>query len=574
MKNGMTVADYIVRQMQLWDIDTVFGVPGDTVLPLLEALRAAGTPRFIVCRNAESAALMGSAYGKVTGKAAACVADAGPGAVQMLNGVFDARMDRVPLLAIVGEDSFEQPTRTPSVQTNSLYRSATVYNETLSGASQTPRVFGEALRRMSLQGRPVRLGVPKDLWNDNVSDVRFSEVPNGGEYGAEVRTNERVLRRAAELLGRAERPVLFAGIGASRAVPELLRLAEALQAPIVHSLPAAGIVPRDNPWNLGVIGKFGTQAAADVFGRADVILAVGTTWWESQFAADDVKVIQIDLVREHLGLTFPVDIGVWGDATRALQALADGAEPTGREEWVRFVRQARFTLEAEWNSMEHRTDAPLEPGAVIAAVGRALVPDAIVSVDVGNNTFWFSRYMQGPDMKVLLSGHWRTAGFGLPGAVAAKLAEPHRQVVMVGGEGGFGMTMSELLTAVQYNLPIVCVVLSDGRYGEEATRQEAHGQSPFGTDLYEPDWAAFARACGAVGYTVNTYDELQGALHDALPALARGQISVLHVHVARVAPMHPQSWRTAQQWVETGDMSVVPNGSTVNASRIEAGVPQ
>lgn len=605
----MTLADYVVRQMQVWGIDTVFGVPGETVLSLLQSLQAAGKPRFVVCRHAESAALMASAYGKASGKPAACIADAGPGAVQMLNGVYDARMDRVPLLVITGEPRSDRGGFGPGEPTDSVYRAVAVYNETLSGANQAPRLLGNALRRMAGHNRPVRIGVPYHLWDDTVSDARFVEPPGDEDGGAEVRPKERVLAKAAERLARANRPVLFAGLGVAGAVPELLRLARLLQAPIVHSLPAAGIIPPDDEWNLGVIGKFGTQAAADAFGRADVVLTVGTTWWEPEFAADDVQVIQVDIAREHLGMTFPADIGVWGDAALVLHRLAEGVGPrepgehpkshgadgakaedgdesswadgvaerrgdadSPRGEWARFVGRLRFALESEWHEMSHKTEAPLEPGAVIAEVGKSLVPDAVVSVDVGNNTFWFSRYMRGPDMQVLLSGHWRTAGFGLPGAVAAKLAHPHRQVVAVSGDGGFAMSMAELLTAVKYRLPILCVILSDGRYGEEAVRQEAQGHATEATGLYEPDWAAFARACGAAGYTVRDFNDLRRALDDALPALARGQTSVLHVHIARVAPLHPRPVRVTQQWLEPTGVSRSPDLWTIEPEERGASV--
>ena len=182
--SSMTVVEYVVKQMQLWDIDTVFGVPGETVLPLLEQLRVAGEPRFVVCRHEGAAALMASAYAKVTGKPAACVADSGPGAVQMLNGVYDARMDRVPLLAITGElPSDRLGTHWPQdVNADQLYRGATVYNETLVSAAQAPRILVAALRRASLQARPVRIGVPTDLWTQTLSNPRFSERPT--EFGA------------------------------------------------------------------------------------------------------------------------------------------------------------------------------------------------------------------------------------------------------------------------------------------------------------------------------------------------------------------------------------------------------
>lgn len=538
MNVDMTVAQYVVRQMSAWGIDTVFGVPGDTVLPLLEALRAAGRPRFIVCRHEGSAALMASAYGKVSGKPAAVVADSGPGAVQMLNGVYDAHMDRVPLLAITGE----LPTRRPGAHwpqdadLAALYREATVFNHTLTDGGHAPRIFSQALRHAMFRARPVRIGVPQNVWTHTVPAGKLTERP--AELGATVRTDERAVERAAAMVEEADYPVLFAGIGAAQAVEPLLDLAGRLEAPVVHSMPALGLLPADHPWNMGVVGKFGTQAAAEVLGRADLVVAVGTTWWQPEYVSARARVIQIDKTRDHIGLTFPVDLGVWGDAADVLPRLAQRLGEK-RSRWGDTARRVRQELRDEVERMSADRRHPLQPGAVIAAVGRALVPDAIVSLDVGNHTFWFSRYHRADKYKLILSGHWRTVGFGLPGGIGAKLAAPERQVVVVCGDGGFAMTMAELTTAVQYGLPIACIVLRDGRYGEEETLQKAVGAQPFGTGFHNADWAAYARACGAAGYRVETYEDLMWSLHDALPKLAQGQVSVLDVAVDRVEPMFP-----------------------------------
>lgn len=561
----MTVARYMVRQMSAWGIDTVFGVPGDTLLPLLEELRTSQQLRFVVCRHEGSAALMASAYAKASGKPAAVIADSGPGAVQMLNGVYDAYMDRVPLLAITGE----LPTRRlgthwpQDADVDALYREATAFNHTLADGGQAPRIFSQALRQAMFRARPVRIGVPQNVWTQMVAGGKIAEKP--AELGATVRTDERAVQRAVAMLERAEYPVLFAGLGVANAVAPLLRLAEQLEAPIVHSMPALGLVPADNPWNMGVVGKFGTKAAADMLGQADLIIAVGTTWWQPEYVAPEARVIQVDKTRDHIGLTFPVDLGVWGDAADVLPRLAERLSPSNKSQWGETARRAREELRAEVERMSADRGEPLQPGAVIAAIGQALVPDAIVSLDVGNHTFWFSRYHHTENYKLLLSGHWRSVGFGLPGGIAAKLAAPERQVVVVCGDGGFAMSMAELTTAVQYKLPIACIVLRDGRYGEEESLQKSTGAEPFGTGFHNADWAAYARACGAAGYRVETYDQLMHALHDALPKLAHGQVSVLDVAIDRVEPMFPQPYDPAaadleRQWEEERAREPVPVG--------------
>lgn len=565
MNVEMTVAQYIVRQMGAWGIDTVFGVPGDTLLPLLEELRTSRQLRFIVCRHEGSAALMASAYAKVSGKPAAVIADSGPGAVQMLNGVYDAYMDRVPLLAITGE----LPTRRigthwpQDADLEALYREATAFNHTLTDGGQTPRIFSQALRQALFRSRPVRIGVPQNVWMHNIAGGKIAEKP--AELGATVRTDERAVQRAVDMLEEADYPVLFAGMGVARAVEPLLQLAEQLQAPIVHSMPALGLIPADHDWNMGVVGKFGTKAAADMLGQADLIVAIGTTWWQPEYVSQEAQVIQIDKTRDHIGLTFPVDLGVWGDAADVLPRLVDGLSPSKRSQWGEAARRAREALRKEVEHMCSRRGEPLQPGAVAAAVGQALVPDAIVSLDVGNHTFWFSRYHRTENYKLLLSGHWRTVGFGLPGGIAAKLALPDRQVVVICGDGGFGMSMAELTTAVQYKLPIACIVLRDGRYGEEETLQKTAGTEPFGTAVHNADWAAYAQACGAAGYRVETYDQLLYALNDALPKLALGQVSVLDVAIDRIEPMFPQPYDPVSadrewQWQQQRDREPLPVG--------------
>lgn len=537
----MTTARYIVRQMLDWGVDTVFGVPGDTLLPFLEEVRhkeAMNRLRFIVCRHEGAAALMASAYAKVTGKMAVCVADSGPGAVQLMNGVYDAALDRVPMLVITGE----LPTRRRGghwpqrADLERLYGEAAAFNETVVDGKDAPRLFVQALRRALLRNRPVRIGVPKNIWHEPVANARLVERPR--QFGGRVLADDDVIEQAARMLESSERPVLFAGLGVRDAIQPLLHLAEQIGAPVVHSMPALGMLPPEHRWNLGVIGKFGTEAAAAVLGRADTIVAVGTTWWQPEFVADDATVIQIDRERDHLGLTFPVDVGVWGTATDVLPRLARAVTSPPRTDWSRFVAGAKQRLEEEVQHMATRHDTPLEPGAVMAAVGGALVDDALVSIDVGNNTFWFSRYHRKHPFQLVMSGHWRTVGFGLPGGIAAKLAAPERQVVVVCGDGGFAMSMNELTTAVQYELPLVCVILRDGRYGEEESLQKETGRTPFATGFHNADWAAYARACGAAGYTVETYEDLQAALHEALPRLAEGQVSVLDVAVGRVDPQH------------------------------------
>ena len=335
--------------MSAWGIDTVLRVPA-TVLPLLEELRSTGRPRFIVCRHEGSAALMASAYAKSSGKPAAVIADSGPGAVQMLNGVYDTYMDRVPLIAITGE----LPTRRlgthwpQDADLDALYREATAFNHTLADSGQAPRIFTQALRQALFRARPVRVGVPLNVWTQMVAGGRVTEPPT--ELGATVRTDERAVQRAVDMLEQAAHPVLFAGVGIAKAVEPLLQLADKLQAPIVHSMPALGLIPADNPWNMGVVGKFGTTAAAHMLGQADLIVAVGTTWWQPEYVSQAARVIQIDKTRDHIGLTFPIDLGVWGDVADVLPRLIAGLSRQSGANGVKRRAVLDKTFKRKWTA--------------------------------------------------------------------------------------------------------------------------------------------------------------------------------------------------------------------------------
>lgn len=546
-QNSLTVADHTVNLLAAWGADTVFGVPGDTVLPILEGIRKEGTMRFIATRNETAAGLMASAYAKVSGRLGACLADAGPGAVQLLAGIYDAYMDRIPLVAITGGLPTDKAgTHWPQdADLGSVYGNATVANQSISSARQAPEMMEGALRQAILRTGPVRIGLPLDIQQESLINP---PQPRRPEYlNVQPHPNAQGLDAAAFALDEADRPLLFVGLGANNATNAVTSLANAVDAVIVHTLPAVGIIPGDHPRNLGVVGDFGSQAAADALGRADVILVVGSTWWQPEFVPRGVTIIQVDNNAGHLGLVFPADVAILGKAEQVLPEIQKRVRPKKRPDWQAFLAEARRHLDAQTDLTTAPEDEGVHPAEVMRALGERLNRDAIVTVDVGNNTFWFSRHFRSRGQRVLISGHWRAVGFALPAAIAAKLAYPKRQVVAVTGDGGLGSYLGEFTTAVGYGLDPITVVLNDGVYGEEWYLQQKAAVENYGVEFHNPNFAELAQAGGGAGFTVTRPEELEPALDSALRS---GRPAIVDVTVPRVAPNRPTPLARQSSWRE------------------------
>lgn len=529
----MTVADFVAGQLAAWGADRVFGVPGDTVLALIEAIHQEPRLEFVPARSDGAAALMASAYAKAGGRLGVCLADMGPGAIQMLNGIYDAKADRVPLIALTGGlETKRAGTGWPTdADLDLAYQDATVYNRTIADPLQAPRILQAALRQAVSRPGPARVGLPQNLQRESIPEAEA--LPRPAYLDGHPQADGRAVDAAAHLLETAERPVIFAGRGAAGAVAPLLELAEALPAAIVHTIPAIGAIPGNHPQNLGVIGDFGTQQAADALGRADVILVVGSTWWQPEYVPRGARIVQVDSRAAHLDLTFAADVAVCGRAEDVLPQLVKKVKKRDRAGWGAFIAEARRAWDAEVRKAETDGGDGIAPSRVVAALAGAVARDAVIALDVGNNTLWFSRYFRGNGQQVLLSGHWRSVGFALPAAIAAKLAWPRRQVVAVTGDGGLGSFLGEFVTAAHRNLPLTVVVLKDGVYGEEWAKQRQWGLASAGVELGAPDFAAWARAAGGTGFGVTQAEELAGAITSALEA---GRPAIVDVPVSRIEP--------------------------------------
>ena len=483
----MTVAQYMVRQMSGGASTPCSAFRGYGAASA-GGVASGGAAPFIVCRHEGAAALMASAYCKASGKPAAVVADSGPGAVQMLNGVYDACMDRVPLLAITGELPARRRDplaagRGPRCTVPGSHRLQPHVDGRRPGASRfSLKLYGRpssssAGAHRCAAGRLGAIGAGRQI------------VGAAAELGATVRTDDRAVQRAVAMIEEAEYPVLFAGIGAAQAAGSLLELAERLEIPIVHSMPALGLFPADHPWNMGVVGKFGTQAAA-MLGRADLVIAVeprGGSPSTCRPGAGHPDGQNEGPYRPDV----PRRLGCVGRRGRRAAAprgkAARETKPLGRD-------RPPGPAGAPRRSGAHELGPP--PAAPARSChrrrGQALVPDAIVSLDVGNHTFWFSRYHRAETTSC------SCRGTGAPSALVCPAASGQAGGARAPSRGRlrrrrFAMTMAEFTTAVQYELPIACIVLRDGRFGEEESLQKPSAPDPSAPAFTDADWAAYAQ---------------------------------------------------------------------------------
>ncbi|BCU81862.1 pyruvate oxidase [Polycladomyces abyssicola] len=510
---GETLVDLLIK----WEVDHIYGMPGDSINSIIEPLRKAQDKiKFIQVRHEEAGALAAASYAKLTGKLGVCLAIAGPGAIHLLNGLYDAKLDRVPVLAITGQvesdllgtDFFQE------VNLERLFDDVAVYNQRIMSAEQLPAVVNQAIRTAYAKRGVAVLTVPDDIPTFEVGREALHTASL--HVTPEIFPKQDDLENALGVLNEARRPVILAGKGARHAREELLAFAEKSAAPIVLSLPAKGTIPDEHPLCLGGLGLIGTRPAYHAMQTADTLIMVGTSFPFTGFLPEKAKTIQIDTDPTQIGKRYPVDVGLVGDSVKT---LAWFTKRIGNQPDRSFLEKHQEMMK-DWHDrlkkQEVQESIPLKPQSVIRALQKVTSENAVLSVDVGNVTVWVARHFRMTNQQFIISSWLATLGCGLPGAIAAKIAYPDRQVFAICGDGGFGMTMNDFVTAVKYELPIVVVVLNNQKIAMIKFEQEVMGNLEFGTELTNPNFAKYAEACGGVGYRVKKPEELLPAFEQAV----------------------------------------------------------
>ena len=509
----MTAADVLIESLIDWGVDVVFGLPGDGINGLMESLRTHKDQiRFVQVRHEESAAFMACGYAKFTGKLGVCLATSGPGGIHLLNGLYDAKMDGQPVLAITGlqfHDLIGTYTQ-QDVALDRLYMDVAACNERIMGPSHVENIVDLAVR-IALSYRTVsHIAFPVDFQEMEVKKRQRSKrnIPHHtsrAEAEGAMMADPSDLDRAAEILNAGKKIAILAGRGALHATVELEQTAEMLGAPIVKALLGRDAVPDDSVYTTGTIGPLGTRPSQEAMETCDTLLMVGTSFPYLEYLPKpgDAKGVQIELDPKRIGLRFPVDIGLVGDSRRVLRELLSRLK---RKENRSFLEKAQKGME-DWRKVMKdratRRDVPMKPQVIAHELGQRLANNAIVSCDSGTITTWWARHI--PDKAGQMhsvSGNLASMACGLPYTLAAQIAYPNRQCVAFVGDGGFSMLMAEFVTAVKYKLPIKVVIVKNGTLGQIKWEQMVFlGNPEFGVDLQPIDFAAVARACGGEGFT-------------------------------------------------------------------------
>ncbi len=522
-----TGGDILIDTLIEWGVDTVFGLPGDGINGIMEALRQRQDQvRFVQVRHEEAAAFMACAYAKFTGRLGCCLATSGPGGLHLLNGLYDAKLDGQPVLAITGHHFHDliDTSAQQDVDLDRVFMDVALYSTRVMGPAHVQNVAHNACR-IALSRRGVaHINFPVDFQSTTHSERSERNLKGHADttaFGRRVAVPvEADLRAAADVLNAGERVAILAGRGALHATDELEELADTLAGPVVKALLGKACVPDDSPYTTGGIGLLGTKPSQEAMEECDTIFIVGSSFPYVEFMPKpgQARGVQLDLDPTRIGLRYPVEVGLVGDCKATLRALLPMLQ---RKKDRSFLAKAQEGMK-EWNELMRkratRQDKPMKPQVVAHELGKRLRDDAIVCCDSGTIATWFARHIPARRGQMYsLSGTLASMANGLPYAIAAQVAHPKRQVVAFVGDGGFSMLMAEFATAVKYKLPIKVVICKNNVLGMIKWEQMVMlGNPEFACELQPIDFAKYAAACGGDGFHVEDPADCGGVMDEFL----------------------------------------------------------
>ncbi|HEX2742965.1 MAG TPA: ubiquinone-dependent pyruvate dehydrogenase [Streptosporangiaceae bacterium] len=513
-----TVADVMVATLKASGVQRVYGLPGDSLNGFTDALRRDGTITWQHVRHEEAAGFAAAGEAALTGELAVCAASCGPGNLHLINGLFDANRSGVPVLAIaahiprqeIGGEYFQE------THPQELFRECSVYCELVSVPDQLPRILQVAMRAALQRGGVAVVVVPGEVF---VADAAHESEPLPVRRVSPVmRPDEESLAAAAQVLNAAGRVTILAGAGCAGAHDQLIALAEALKAPVVHAFRGKEFVEYDNPYDVGMTGLIGFSSGYRAMEHCDALVMLGTDFPYRPFYPEDIPVIQVDVRGERIGRRTPVQfplVGTVRDTVDALLPMITPQTDTGHlDRMTAHYRRARGRLDKL--ARDRRNDSPLHPQYVAATIDRLAAADAVFTADVGTPCIWAARYLHMNGTRRLIGSfnHGSMAN-ALPHAIGAQASQPGRQVITLSGDGGLAMLLGELITLRQQHLPVKVVVFNNGALSFVELEMKAAGIVTYGTDLDNPDFAAIAQGVGMFGARVEKAEELEGALREA-----------------------------------------------------------
>jgi pyruvate oxidase len=519
-----TVSDQMVKVMTDWGVDTVFGIVGHSNLGFADAMRRAeeaGRLRYFGVRHEGAASFAATAYGKLTGKPAACFAIAGPGATNLLTGLWDAKMDRAPVLALTGQVNTQVmgPGAFQEVDLYAAFDAVRTWGQTVLTAANASDLMALALKHAVVEQGVGHLILPDEVQIAPALDP-LPETPQHGRISAiQITPPVDVLSEAVELIKNAERPSIIVGHGARFHRQEIIEFADKLDAAIITTFKGKGIVPDDHPLGCGVLGRSGTPVGSSMMGKSDLLIVLGASFSNHTGISIKKKVIQIDIDRMTLGKFHPVTVPLWGEIGATLALLDDELEAVERP----HVREDIAKRWAYWRSRKALYCGQLDergrmhPALVFDHLSTLAPEDAVFCVDVGNNTYSFGRFFECKNQSVLMSGYLGSIGFSFPAAMGAWAAVgSERKIISVSGDGGFGQYMGDFTTAVKYGMNITHILLNNEELGKISKEQRGGHFPVWQTSLHNPNFAEFAELCGGKGIRATKANEIHDAIAQGL----------------------------------------------------------
>ncbi len=539
----ITASAAMLNVLKTWGVDTIYGIPSGTLSSLMDALAEDKDIRFLQVRHEETGALAAVMQAKFGGSIGVAVGSGGPGATHLINGVYDAAMDNTPFLAILGSrpnnelnmDAFQELNQNP------MYNGIAVYNKRVAYAEQLPKVIDEACRAAVSKKGPAVVEIPVNFG--------FQEIDENSYYGSgsyersfiAPALNEVEIDKAVEILNNAERPVIYAGYGGVKAGEVITELSRKIKAPIITT----GKNFEAFEWNYeGLTGsayRVGWKPANEVVFEADTVLFLGSNFpFAEVYEAfkNTEKFIQVDIDPYKLGKRHALDASILGDAGQAAKAILDKVNPVESTPWWRANVKNNQNWRDYMNKLEGKTEGELQLYQVYNAINKYADEDAIYSIDVGNSTQTSTRHLHmTPKNMWRTSPLFATMGIALPGGIAAKKDNPDRQVWNIMGDGAFNMVYPDVITNVQYNLPVINVVFTNDEYAFIKNKYEDTNKHLFGVDFTNADYAKIAEAQGAVGFTVNRIEDIDAVVAEAVKLNKEGKTVVIDARITQHRPL-------------------------------------
>ncbi len=509
----------LVKALQAWDIDHLYGIPGDSIDAVVDSLRTVRDQfKFYHVRHEEVASLAAAGYTKLTGKIGVALSIGGPGLIHLLNGMYDAKMDNVPQLILSGQTNSTALGTKAFQETNlqKLCEDVAVYNHQIEKGDNVFEIVNEAIRTAYEQKGVAVVICPNDLLTEKIKDT--TNKPVDTSRPTVVSPKYKDIKKAVKLINKSKKPVMLIGVGAKHAKDELREFIEMAKIPVIHSLPAKTILPDDHPYSIGNLGKIGTKTSYQTTQEADLLIMVGTNYpYVDYLPKKNIKAIQIDTNPKNIGHRFNINVGIVGDSKIALHQLTENIKHVAERPFLNKTLERKAVWDKWMEQDKNNNSKPLRPERLMASINKFIKDDAVISADVGTATVWSTRYLNlGVNNKFIISSWLGTMGCGLPGAMASKIAYPNRQAIAIAGDGAFQMVMQDFATAVQYDLPLTVFVLNNKQLAFIKYEQQAAGELEYAVDFSDMDHAKFAEAAGGKGYTIKSASEVDAIVEEAL----------------------------------------------------------